>query len=406
MDKITIKIVKQSRADKDGYFDIALRIIKNRHKKEIRLNLKCKENEFKNQEFTKYYPDHEINNELLLKIRARALKIVREFQLTDYNFSLKEFEFKFKGIDKTGSEKNSRVIEFFDKIIEEKKETGKIGTVRSHKGSRNALIKFAGTEFTFNDIDVTFLEKFEKYLRENGNTTGGVAFKMREVRSIYNKAIMMGIASQESYPFKFYKISKLKSEKNKRALTSEEMKKIIDLDLTENPQLIDARNYFVFSFYTRGMNFVDIMKLTRNHINNGRIRYTRSKTKVPFDLEILEPVQLIIDYYQLNDNKTDYIFPILNKRNMTPVQIENRKRKVIRKINGDLKEIARLAGINKRLTTYVARHSFATILKNKGSSIEKISELMGHSDVQVTMTYLKEFESEVLDDENRKLLEL
>lgn len=406
MIKATIKIILQDRKYAEGDYPVVLRITKDRRKKEISLGMRCNENQFENQEFTRLYTDYEINNELLLNIRSKALKIIREFQNDGHDFTLKEFEQKFKGNNQKSKIKTSKVIEFFDKIIGEKIETGKVETARAYKESRNALRKFSGNNITFNDITPLFLEKFELYLRENGNKTGGVAFKMREVRTIYNKAIMMGVASQELYPFKFYKISKLKPEKNKRALTSDEIKKIKSLDLSENPQLQDTLNYFLFSFYSRGMNFVDIMKLKWSHINNGRISYTRSKTKVPFDIEILEPAQSIINYYQSIKRKTDYVFPILNQNNMTPVQIENRKKKVLQKTNKELKEIAKLAGINKRLSTYVARHSFATILKKKGSSIEKISELMGHSDVQVTMTYLKEFDSEVLDTENRKLLDI
>ena len=406
MDNILLKIVRQSRKDQEGFYSIALRIKKKGIKKEIQLNLKCKDGEFENQEFTKNYPDYKLHNEFLLKLKAKALKIIREFQLEEHDFTLEEFEKKFRGERKKSNTKTNKVIEFFDKVIAEKIEIGKIETARAYKESRNALFKYAGSKITFNDITPLFLEKFEVYLRDNKNATGGVGFKMREIRTIYNKAISEKVASLESYPFREYKISKLKPESNKRALSSEKIKKIIDLDLTENPHLIDSLNYFIFSFFTRGMNFVDIMKLKWSDIKDGRISYTRSKTKVPFNIEILEPVQKILDYYKNKGDKTDYVFPIRNKNEMTPIQIEYRKKKILQKTNKDLKEIAKLAGINEQLTTYVARHSFATILKKKGSSIEKLSELMGHSSVNVTMTYLKEFESETLDAENRKLLNL
>lgn len=406
MIKATIKIVLQERKFEEGDHPVVLRVVKNRKKKEISLGLRCFENQFENQEFTKSYSDYEIYNEILLGFRRKAMKIIREFQNEEHDFTLEEFEKKFRGERKNSNTKTTKVIEFFDKIIAETIEVGRIETARAYKESRNALFKYAGSKITFNEITPLFLEKFERYLRENGNATGGVAFKMREIRTIYNKAISEKIASLELYPFREYKISKLKPESNKRAISSEKIKKIIDLDLTENPHLIDSLNYFIFSFFTRGMNFVDIMKLKWSDIKDGRISYTRSKTKVPFNIEILEPVQKILDYYKNKSDKTDYVFPIRNKNEMTPIQIEYRKKKILQKTNKDLKEIAKLIGIKEQLTTYVARHSFATILKKKGSSIEKLSELMGHSSVNVTMTYLKEFESETLDAENRKLLNL
>ena len=153
------------------------------------------------------------------------------------------------------------------------------------------------------------------------------------------------------------------------------------------------------------MNFIDIIKLKWTDIKDNRIYYVRSKTKGTFSIEILEPVQTILDYYKTTNGKSQYVFPILLKSDLTPIQILNRKKKVLQQYNSGLKEIAKLIGINKNLTSYVARHSFATALKNKGSSIEKISELMGHSDIKVTMSYLKDFDQDTLDIENRKLLE-
>ena len=162
----------------------------------------------------------------------------------------------------------------------------------------------------------------------------------------------------------------------------------------------------MFSFYTRGMNFVDIMHLKKSDIINGRINYTRSKTKGKFNIEIVDNAQKIIDYYKTIQKDSQYIFPILLNDNMSPTQIAYREQKVLARVNKKLKEISKLAGIEKKITTYVARHSFATILKKIGTSTDVISELMGHSDVQITMTYLKEFDNEELDNANRKLLDL
>ena len=243
-------------------------------------------------------------------------------------------------------------------------------------------------------------------MRSRSNRDSGIAFRMRQIRAVFNKAISRKMISQDLYPFKFYKISRLKLTPNKRALTIDEFKKIRDLDLATYPNLIEAYNYFMFSFYTRGMNFVDMMLLKKENIQNGRIAYTRSKTKGKFNIEIVDKVQNILDYYEAKNLDSPFIFPILLQENMTPQQIAYREQKVLSRYNKKLKELASLAGINKNITSYVARHSFATILKQIGTSTDVISELMGHSDVQITMTYLKEFNNEELDYANRKLLEL
>nr|WP_292960803.1 site-specific integrase [Muricauda sp. UBA7809] len=198
-------------------------------------------------------------------------------------------------------------------------------------------------------------------------------------------------------PFRTYKVSRLKGRSAKRALTFEEVKGIINLDLSDNPVLLDSKNYFVFSFYTRGMNFADMMKLKWKDINGGNIYYTRSKTKGNYTIKILPPVQEILDHYRENSLGTKYVFPILLHDELTPNQIENRKTKVLKNYNKELKAIAELANIEKPVTSYVAYHSFANCLKQKGVATDIISESLGHQNMAITQAYLKELDTSVVD---------
>ena len=403
MKNVTIKIVLQDKSLSNGLYPVSLRIIKNRKKKDINLDIECKLEHFEKEEFTKKFPNHKDWNAQLFKYRNKAMNIVEEFDLLEYDFTLEEFKEKFKGVQQYH---DSNVITFIDDIIEDLLKSGRTGNARAYDETNKALIRFAGKKVPFKAVNPTFLDKFEVFLRENGNGNGGIAFKMRELRAVFNKAINRSIISQENYPFKFYKVSKLKAQKNKRALSVAELRRIRDLDLNENPHLLDAHNFFMFSFYSRGINFVDMMKLMWTDLQDGRIRYIRSKTKGSFNLEIMEDALEIIEFYRKQNRQTKYVFPILLNNDMTPIQVEYRKKKVLQQYNKHLKEIATLAKIEKRLTSYVARHSFATILKQLGTSTDKISELMGHADVNITKTYLKEFDDEELDFENRKLLDL
>lgn len=402
-DNITIRIILDHKKLSSGLYSVALRIIKNRKKKDIALGLKCNIEHFKEERFTRLHPTFKSDNDTLSKHYTRAVQIIENFETDHYDFTLDEFKAKFI---ETKKYQDKNVVAFIEEIIDELTRSGRTGNARAYNETLNALIKFGSRGLSFKSITPVFLEKFEVFLRENGNQNGGIAFKMRELRAIFNKAIERGLISQDTYPFKVYKISKLKQIKNKRALSKDEFIKIRDVDLSEKPHLVDAHNYFMFSFYTRGVNFVDMMKLKWENIQNGRIHYIRSKTKGSFNIEILEDAQPILDYYRKQQRPTDYVFPILLSNNLTPIQIEYRKKKVLQSYNSKLKEIAVLAKVDKKLTSYVARHSFATILKQLGTSVDMISEMMGHSDVQITMTYLKEFESSELDKENRKLLKL
>jgi integrase len=199
-------------------------------------------------------------------------------------------------------------------------------------------------------------------------------------------------------------VSKLKGKGIKKALRLEDVQKIAQLDLSEYPTLIDTRNYFIFSFYTRGMNFADMATLKWDDISDGRIYYTRSKTKGNFQIKILPPVQEILDYYKGKHNQTDYVFPILLHKDMTFSHLENRKSKILKRYNKRLKEIAKLCGINKPVSSYVARHSYANSLKQKGISTDIISESMGHQNIAITQAYLKELDNSLIDEAMEVLL--
>lgn len=403
MIRATIKIVLDGKPMANGKHAVYLRILKNRKQKKISLGLYCLKTHFDNEAFTKHHPSYQTENEILLNLKRRALKIIRAFKINGQDFTLNEFEDEFRGIKKN---QNIEVIDFFKEIIEEMTRAGRISNAKAYNDTKDSLIKFKGKHFVFKDVTPAFLEKYEVFLRENGCKNGGIAFRMREFRAIFNKARKRKIIPKEPYPFEDYKISKLKIEANKIALTLEEYKRIKSVDLVKKPHLLEAYNYFMFSVYTRGMNFQDMMHLKWSNIRNGRIYYTRSKTKGKINLEIIPPVQKILDYYKAQNRPTEYVFPILLHTDLSPKQIAYRKQKVLSRYNSKLKEIAKLASVDKRLSSYVARHSFATILKMKGASIEKISEMMGHTDVSITAAYLKEFADEDLDIENRIFIDL
>lgn len=392
----------------DGQYLVYLRITKNRRKKEISIGLKGFKEHFVSEQFIKPHPNFKIENGFIIKQKHEALSIIRNFQLNDEDFTLESFERKFRGVPET----NDNFFDFTEEIIKEMEQSDRLGNARAYKEAKESLVKFINenhpgkTIVKFKELTPELLEKYEVYMRSRGNENGGMAFKMRQIRAIFNKAINRKIISQDIYPFKYYKVSKLKAKPNKRALTVEDFKKLKDVNLSQFPHLMEAYNYFMFSFYTRGMNFVDMMYLKKSDIVNDRLYYTRAKTKGRFNIEIVDKAQEIIDFYKDKTKNTSYVFPILLSDDMTPKQIEYRKHKVLSRYNRKLGEIAKIAGVESHVTSYVARHSFATILKKKGTSTDLISELMGHSNVQITMTYLKEFDDEELDKANRRLLGL
>lgn len=400
----SIKIILRDKPTKEGLYPVVLRVIKNRKSKLISLGLECikKDWDEDNNQFKKTQANHVQRNRLLLKHKDRALKIIDDFFMDEQDFTLEQFEEKFRGIEPN----KLTVIEFWDEVISDLKKSGKVGNAKALNETKNSLFSFhKKTNLMFKEITPGFLEKYEVYLRENNNSDGGVAFKMRELRSIYNKALIKKVVDEKYYPFKVYKISKLKVGNIKKALSRDEIRLIENIDESKYPSLAEAKRIFMFSYYCRGINYFDIMQLKWSNISENRISYIRSKTKGRFSIEILPPVQEILSFYKNTFLDTGYVFPILLSENMTATQIQNRKHKKLKKFNNDLKKIAKIVGIDKPLSSYVARHSYATNLKQLGVSTDRISQSMGHKNLAITTAYLKDFEDDVIDRENEKLLQ-
>ncbi|HLF52575.1 site-specific integrase [Flavobacterium sp.] len=399
---ISIKLLLKNKPLSDKTLPIILQIIKDGKSKIFSTKISCIEKDWDGSQLKKSHPNYQKRNLILSGLKQKALKIIDEYQEEDSDFTLLDFEKKFKG-EKLNSKVT--VYEHFQEIITRMKLSNRLGNAKSYYDTCTSFFKYhTDKDLTFKNLNVSKLENYEAYLRSRNNQDSGIAFKMRALRAVYNSGIRNGIISQDFYPFDKYKISKLKGKGIKRALNRDEVKRILDADVTERPDLINAKNYFIFCYFARGVNWIDILRLKKADIQDGYILYIRSKTKGRFIVKILPPVQEVLDYYLSLNRNTEYIFPILLKDDLMPTQIENRKHKTLKKFNKDLKELATLAKVAKNVTSYVIRHSYATNLKQLGVSTDKISQSMGHSNLEVTNSYLKDFETDEIDDANEKLL--
>lgn len=402
----SLKFILKNKAHSNGLFPVYLRITKNRKSKLISTGYYCEKSQWNENksEFRKTTPEHTQKNATLVKLKNRAEKIFSDSLTEGKDISFYEFEEIFFSFKK---DKKVSVNDFWKEKIEMLITSKQTGNARSYRDAKRSFFKFIGEEkiIYFGDITPQLLNKYEAFLRSNDGTDGGISVKMRTIRALFNNAIALGIASKDDYPFDVYKISKLKSGSNKRDLSFEDIEKIKNIDCTKNPILIDSKNYFVFSYFTRGMNFYDMMMLTWSDIEGDKIVYKRRKTRANFNIKITPPVKEILDYYKMGKKmETKYIFPILLSNDLSPMQIEYRKDKVLKKFNKDLKKIAELCKIDAKITSYVARHSFATNLKQKGISTDIISEAMGHQNIAITQAYLKDLENSVIDEAMEVLL--
>ena len=243
-------------------------------------------------------------------------------------------------------------------------------------------------DIPFNEIDIAWLNKYEKWLRSKGNRETTISLLFRTLRSAYNKAIKAKCARKSDYPFDDYKINKFDTTTQKRAIAKTDV-----LKFTTEVQPIGKQQYmelskdiFVFSYLCGGINFTDIANLTNENIQNGRLHYIRQKTKKPIKIGIPQEAMQIIEKY--SKESKGYLFPILDSKiHKTALQKQNRIHKILGKVNKNLKLLAAQLGVEANLTTYVARHSFASVLKKSGVNIALISEALGHSDTRQPSIY-------------------
>ena len=300
------------------------------------------------------------------------------------------------------------VKQFYQELIEQYKANDKCGNRLIYKSSYNSINVFTNgnLEIPFNAIDVAWLNKYEKWLRSKGNKETTMSLMFRTLRSAYNKAIDSKCARKSDYPFNNYRISKFDVSTEKRAIAKADILKFsTDVRSIGKQQYVQlSKDIFIFSYLCGGINFTDIANLTKDNIIEGkRLHYIRQKTGKLIKLGLSEEAIQIIRRYAVESK--GYLFPILNAQlHKTPLQKQNRIHKMLGKVNKNLKLLAADLGVEANLTTYVARHSFASVLKKSGVNIALISEALGHSDLTTTQIYLDSFDNEQIDNAMKNLL--
>ncbi|MCM1356893.1 MAG: site-specific integrase [Staphylococcus sp.] len=294
------------------------------------------------------------------------------------------------------------VGEYYLAYIENLKHEKRIRYAGMYEISYNSFIKFnKHLDIPFSDIDVAWLKRYEAWGKEQNLSISTISTRLRHLRAVFNLAMLEQAIKRECYPFHAYKVSKLSKKTAKRALTKDDIRKVMEYQ-GNSPMECLAIDIFTFSYLCAGINFIDMAKLKHSNIQENQLIYNREKTKKLIIVPLQNEAQQLIEKYR--NGKSPFIFPILSTFHKTEVQVANRLHKVLAKINNHLKEIGNNLNLPLPLTTYVARHSFATVLKRAGVSTSIISESLGHSSERVTQIYLDSFDNEQIDNAMKNLL--
>ncbi|WP_335965065.1 site-specific integrase [Galbibacter sp. PAP.153] len=391
------------RCKMDGTFPIILRLTHHRRSTSIATGFSVKEmywDSRKNEIKNKYEGTESVGrlNNILLKEKAKAADIINKLHdkgMLNY-MSINQVKSRI-----TRSDVYSSFFKFGEAKVRELNEMQRYGSAKAYGVLLSVLKNFTkGKDVKFHEVNYEFLIQFEKHhLSKEGNSINGVACYMRTLRAIYNKGIKEGLIEREAYPFYHYKIRMQPTQK--RALPLESIRKIMQLKTKRGSAIFHYRNFFLISYMLYGMSFVDLAFLKKKNIVNGRVQFRRKKTSKIYDIKISGQLHEILKYYLEGKKKEDFIFHIIKRTDLKAQYKDIMWER--HRYNKGLKTIAGKCNIEHRLTSYVARHSFATQAMLQNIPLEAISAMMGHSKLNTTQIYLKSLPTDILDQYHEKL---
>lgn len=282
-------------------------------------------------------------------------------------------------------------------LLDELRKIGKWRTADTYSKALSSLEHYLGqqADIPLFEMDSYVMVGYESWLKGNGLCPNSTSYYMRNLRAIYNRAVEQGLVQQQ-YPFKQVYTGVEKTRK--RAVSLHVIRDIRDIKLEKESQ-IWARDLFMFSFYTRGMSFVDMVFLKKKDLQNGILSYRRNKTGQRLYIKWEKPMQDILDRYDTAD--TPYLLPIIQNNGIDEWKQYHNE---VHRINRNLKTVGQLIGLSVPLTTYVARHAWASIAQSKNIALSVISEALGHDSEQTTRIYLASLDTAVVDKANLQIL--
>lgn len=334
-------------------------------------------------------------------IENRARKIIDEV-LDEFTFEAFEKEYTEHKV------KNTSLQSYFEDKENRLKEAEKFQSASLYNTTWKALSKF-DSEITFKKITPGYLNKFEKWMLKEGKSYTTIGIYMRNLKHIINLAIKDRVIKQYPFGRDKDKYTIPKGKNTKKALNLDEISQLFNYQ-PKDPGQQKSLSYWLFSYLCNGMNMTDIANLKYKSIQGNDLVFIRQKTKdsaneIPYIKAFLLPEAWDIINQLGNENKDPetYIFPIYTPE-MTTIEKFKKMKQFIKDVNEDMGEIAKDICIDKKVTTYFARHSYSTILKRNGTPVEYISEQLGHQDIKTTKNYLDSFEDEQREKFSRALI--
>jgi len=398
-------------AKKEGLFPVKLRITFRRESKYYPTGQDMTEEEFVRQRDcellrakkyigTKEYAQLSVISKKLNKHLDEANLIISQMKV--FSFDL------FEGRGKQPTYDLDDVFVAMENKISLLKSEERIGTAITYENALTSLRKFHPRKrLSLGSVNVRFLREYEKWMISHGNTLTTVGFYLRNLRAVVNIMIDNDKQKMDEYPFgpRRYVIPTKKN--SKRALSNDDLKKIINYQ----PDEFESRYlaYWLFMYIGNGMNPTDMARLKYANLRSDRIVFLREKTKRTnressmIEVHLLPKMEQIIEVWGNPVDNDSYIFPVLHDE-MDALKIKRSVQQFVKQINKYMRRIGEKLKIDKQITTYVARHSFVTKLISEGGTLMEIKSMTGHKSITTTEGYVGSIEDDRLKEITNRLL--
>ena len=324
---------------------------------------------------------------------ARLKNVIRQLENDNMRFTADDVITAFHRMTKETS-----LFSFMHSVIAQLKQLGKVRTSETYTATLKSFMAFREEQdVPLDGITSNLMLMYEAHLKARDVRMNTISFYMRNLRAVYNRAVEKGLTPQNN-PFRHVYTGVDKTVK--RAIPIKSIKALKELDLSLKPSLDFARDMFMFSFYTRGMSFIDMAYLKKSDLKNGILTYRRRKTGQELTIKWEKCMEEIVAKYPKNE--TDFLLPIITKQGNERKQYDN----ALHLVNYHLKDLSEMLQLQRPLTMYVARHSWASAAKAKNVPLSVISEGMGHDSEATTQIYLASLETSVVDKANKMILGL
>ncbi len=315
---------------------------------------------------------------------------------------------KLQGNGSSGCETSG--WDFVNGEVERLRTDGHYKTASNYLTAARSWTRFLGNgNWSFSGMSAERVEQYQRWLAGRGICLNTISAYMRSLRAMHRRA-MEALAADggpglpqtvEGSRSPFGKVFTGRAKTAKRSISEEEIRQLCALSLPKGSPLSFARDLFMFSFYAMGMPFVDIAHLKKSQMKGGVIRYARHKTGHPITVAILPPMLQIAERYAVSDS--EYVFPILSAQEGEALYKQYRHS--LRQYNDALHQLSEMIGAPQPLSSYVARHSWASLAFQHHVDLALIGKALGHTKSSTTLLYIKSLFDRDLADANRSLMQ-